>query len=282
VGIPLALLTALFIVLGIRDYNDIDTKIQLSKQEINAQTITLQRDLSDTVRQSEQNTMASQQELSQTIKTGQQLVSQAQQQLANVQEVVSQTQQQLAGLQLTVNSQKQEIGNLDNRLQTVESRIFTFENPSDISPEIRASIETSLNYYVAYWQELGIELKNSRPITIVVPSDFTCGLACYDDESGTMILESTLFSQTEDAKDVVLREFTHYVLRKYGATGVFSDTSDEMRLPYLAVFESGLADYFPASFLGSPKLSFERSLDSDLTLDDVMSPLRRKINRSTT
>jgi hypothetical protein len=123
-----------------------------------------------------------------------------------------------------------------------EKLVFTAS--SNVSRTVKSQIEDSFQKYQQYLQILGYKGTGGR-IEIDIREKMETGtIAYYLPDKRQLVIDS----KYANSAPVLYREYMHHVL--YSA-GLPQDSSDALWAYYS--IESGLAWYFPCSFVGNPK-----------------------------
>jgi hypothetical protein len=128
---------------------------------------------------------------------------------------------------------------------TVTLPSFSFVPSSTLTPELKTELETSLISFRSYMGKLGFSV-GTRPISVeIAPGVAHNGyVASWDPDTASIVVASAFAHD----KVSVLRQLAHQLL----------DTRSIQSPEYLAI-ESGLATYFPCSFLNHPKVGDQAS-----------------------
>jgi hypothetical protein len=153
--------------------------------------------------------------------------------------------------QLEVKSQQVEA--LSSRVWTVES--FTFSGR--VTPDAERQLNEALQQFHSYLESLGLQLDQPHPTVHIGPlesedRDLSYAYADYNAfyaGSKNMIVVG---EKLVDDPDVVLREYSHHVLRALAPNSDLAWGGGTERQRALAGIWSGLADYLPCSFKGDP------------------------------
>jgi hypothetical protein len=214
IGIPLALFATWLGILGFKSYKDFKAVVDNASEDV-TRTLDAARKNADGLAEIANRTAGEVREMR-----------------ANLQEQA-----------LKLRTELQEVGALVPQVQALSRRVATIENvvkfkgAGAIAPELKQHLSQTLKEYYDYLKNVGLTLK-LRPPTVVI--DGKKLNAYYVPGKNQIVAHPELIEHP----DVALREFTHHVLGETKAT--FEGSKDHTGL------ESGLADYFPASFTGDP------------------------------
>jgi hypothetical protein len=122
---------------------------------------------------------------------------------------------------------------------------FSFVPSSTLTPELKTELESSLTSFRSYMGKLGFSV-GARPVSVeIAPGVAYKGFVASWNPATASIVVASAFARD---KVSVLRQLAHQSLH----------TTSIQSPEYLAI-ESGLATYFPCSFLNHPKLGDQAS-----------------------
>ena len=121
---------------------------------------------------------------------------------------------------------------------------LSFTPSSDVTPEIKGRLDAAFAKYQLYFKNLGYRASADVAVDIRKKMDVAGALSYYEPQKRIMVIDS----KYADDPMVLYREYSHHVLF---SAGVPSDP-DSTLWPYYAI-ESGLAWYFPCSFVNNPR-----------------------------
>jgi hypothetical protein len=241
VAIPLAILLATLTIWGVTKFTDFNAKVDQAQADVNKKL------------------SAAGSKADQLATTSTQLETQYQQLRENA--------QRYEALGKEVQSLRTDVSKLQEKIGVTPG--------SAVTTQQRAAILNQLSRFQRYFQRLGYtapagELK----VDVRDQSTMSAGtLAYFDPQTHTAVISK----QVAGDISVVLREYTHSVLY----SKVSNQPAPESNAPpygaaYYAI-ESGLASYFPASFLGDPKnpvwdLSADRSWNPNSGYPENQAP----------
>lgn len=169
---------------------------------------------------------------------------------------------------------------LDNRLRAfLASRVpgtgptlpaadgrFRFEASPDTAPEV-TELEQCLRKFCAYLDSVGFALPE-REASIAFEDDSQSAYSAHYDQDNKRVVIGQVFRNEPYA---VYREYMHHILLE-SSSGPYSNK-------FVQSIQSGLADYYPASFLGTPflgtktaqiyGLAYIRTVESDDGFDKL-------------
>jgi hypothetical protein len=124
---------------------------------------------------------------------------------------------------------------------------FSFVPSSTLTPELKTELESSLTSFRSYMGKLGFSV-GARPVSVeIAPGvDYKGFVASWNPDTASIVVASAFARD----KVSVLRQLAHQSLH----------TRSIQSPEYLAI-ESGLATYFPCSFLNHPKLGDQASVE---------------------
>jgi hypothetical protein len=130
-----------------------------------------------------------------------------------------------------------DVRGLSDKVERLEQ--IRFEQSSALLPELQVALEQQIKDYRAYLQSLGYR-PPATELKIFVDPQYSDN-AYYDGK------KVVVAANVATMPDVIYREYTHRML---------AETNQEARDAYDLKFRaisSGLADYFPCSYIGEPK-----------------------------
>jgi hypothetical protein len=128
---------------------------------------------------------------------------------------------------------------------TVTLPSFSFVPSSSLTSELKTELESSLTSFRSYMAKLGFSIE-PRPISVeIAPGVAYKGFVALWNPDTASIVVASAFARD---KASVLRQLAHPSLR----TGTIQS-------PEYSAIESGLATYFPCSFLNHPKVADQAS-----------------------
>jgi hypothetical protein len=135
------------------------------------------------------------------------------------------------------------VANLKSGTVTLPS--FSFVPSSTLTPELKTELESSLTSFRSYMEKLGFSV-GARPVSVeIAPGAVYKGFfASWNPDTASIVVASAFARD----KVSVLRQLAHQSL----------NTRSIQSPEYLAI-ESGLATYFPCSFLSHPKVGDQAS-----------------------
>jgi len=144
------------------------------------------------------------------------------------------------------------VDGIEKTLQRIEKRILFRPSPF-LSEELRDRLSTLIERFHTYLTNVGFVISQSIPELDVDPKIEEEGWYSYYDSKANVIRMSKIASEDPD---VLLRKYVHRALVS-SASGNY-----DVAIPNCQVIESGLADYFVASFKDSALLyqKFARGL----------------------
>jgi hypothetical protein len=133
-----------------------------------------------------------------------------------------------------------------DQLQSLSAKVdrlekLAFTTSSEVAPDLKATLEDAFAKYQQYLRKLGYAGTTDITIDIRKAMNMSGTISYYDPNNQMMVVDSRYASDPL----VLYREYSHHVLyssRKWS-------NSAEGEWPYDAI-ESGLAWYFPCSFVG--------------------------------
>jgi len=148
-----------------------------------------------------------------------------------------------------------------------------FDEATPIEQPVKETLEKQLSEYLAFLDR--IDFPPSKKKVLVRLDSTKTNNASYNIETNTILIDQ----RVADDPTVALREYTHHVL-------LSAERAQLLLEDHLAALESGLADYFPCSFLDRSKLGekaakvwgigpFIRELDNRRSFGEF-SKLRRE------
>jgi hypothetical protein len=235
IGIPLVLLAAILSFFGVKTYSDLATLVDRARDEI--------------------------------------VVAQdrTQEQIAKVQALET----KIAELEQSTTTTVDRIASLDQQLDQAENglrqRFAAIETRQDaIESDVRALLQGRVEFdpqaalkpdqmehlaqYLSFLEGLGFP-RPDQPVRITT-ENFVPLNAYYNPSNDSIVVDPRIAGDL----DVAFREYTHPVLFSAGP---------ERRFPQLTALESGLADYFPASYTNDPKFGEVMALAASLDRDFV-------------
>ena len=229
IGIPLALFVAWLGAVGFKSYKDVKSVIDSAR-----------KDVTKAFNKARQDATSAGDAANKTADEVRAILAKAQEDARKFQDEVQ-----------TFRAKLQEVGALVPQVQELSQKVATIENvvrfkaSRSITPELKESINQTLQDYFGYLKSVGLSYK-LRPPTVVVKGKVLN--AYYEGmPKNQIVVHPDLIGQPY----VVLREFTHHVLiemkeLKGGSDGGMDASVDNAGL------ESGLADYLPSSFAADP------------------------------
>jgi len=182
----------------------------------------------------------------------------------------------LAGEYGKLRAQVSDVAALGEQYKTLSKKVdvlgekLGFTPTSKISPEARGRLETSFARFQDYVKDLGYR-STSDSLNIDVRERMEFGsIAYYDPDKRMMVIDSKYISDSP----VIYREYMHHVLYSLGMPNVYETT-----IPTYYAIESGLAWYFPCSFVDNPKPS-PTSTSWDLAKQRPFSEVRPDVSSS--
>jgi hypothetical protein len=151
----------------------------------------------------------------------------------------------------TLETQLSDATKLSTQVKTLTEKvnrigeIVGFTASSQLAPEAKKKLETSFYQFQDYLQKVGFQTTGGR-VDIDVPKEMPLGaLAYYDPQKRLMVIDRKYVL----GNDLLYREYMHRVLYPQQEP---KGSDSNMWWAYYAI-ESGLASYFPCSFLNNPK-----------------------------
>jgi hypothetical protein len=243
-GIPVVLAVAIFSFFGIKAWSDL--------QSVASKTLDLQRSLTEP----------------------QQRLGQATQQIAKLQADLDEAQKSLSMKILEVGKRQD---SLEEQLKIVRGRLG-FCPGAEVSAALKEKLEDALSRFIIWLQGIGFDKLDDKIAVCVYSKDapLPADLRSMGDQPNSMYWNNTLYIHKDMSEDVsvALREYSHHALTKTAAPDAFEQTE----------IESAVADYLPASFLGSPiigptlgrlfglKTAYIRTLDNALSYKATSGP----------
>ncbi|HYM79223.1 MAG TPA: hypothetical protein VE377_24825 [Candidatus Dormibacteraeota bacterium] len=135
-----------------------------------------------------------------------------------------------------------QVQSLSEKVTKIEQAV-KFKPSSSLTPELKQNLARVFGNYHAYLQAVGFSLGKNPPTAFVNPS--VEEQTYYDPQENQIVISSDWVS----FQDAGLREYTYYSL-----IAVNKDLTQALSLQGL---ESGLADYFPCSFLNRSEFAKE-------------------------
>ena len=146
--------------------------------------------------------------------------------------------QEVSALVTQVQEQVQaQVQDLSQRVASIED-VVKFKASKTLTPELKQRLSGTLSQYYDYLKRVGLSLKVQSPTVVIDGKDLNASYA------GPPKNQIVVHPDLIEFPDVALREFTHYVMGQIKPGFEWSND--------IAGLESGLADYFPASFNGDP------------------------------
>jgi hypothetical protein len=135
------------------------------------------------------------------------------------------------------------MANLKSGAVTLPS--FRFVPSSELTPELKTELESTLTSFRSYMGEFGFSV-GTRPVSVeVAPGvEYEGFVASWNPDTASIVVASAF----KRDKASVLRQLAHQSLH-----------SRSIQSPEYLAIESGLATYFPCSFLEHPKLGDQAS-----------------------
>jgi uncharacterized protein YoxC len=195
-GIPLAIFAIILSFLGIKTYSD----LQKSSEKVTTATSQLGE---------AQKTLKSAQESSQKlIDATAQVESDIQKRLKALLENIVSIEKEIATARVRLEEipkikERQE--QLETEIREIEKRV-SFERSAELTPEIQGRLETSLEKYLNYLNDVGFP-RNPTKVKIKVEKA-TTALAYYRSGDQTIVIDSQIVND----EHVAFREYTHHVL----------------------------------------------------------------------
>jgi uncharacterized protein YoxC len=145
---------------------------------------------------------------------------------------------------------------LDERVNQIEEKL-NIKNAESLPPGLKDKLNSSFHSFQQYFQKLGFKSKTGQIDVEVSPNKENESDSYFDTTRNVFVFGVPLASDP----DVVARAYTFYALGTFGKD--FLGTSQI----YNGI-QSGLADYFPASFSNDPQMGeasvpFFRSLNKE-------------------
>lgn len=168
-------------------------------------------------------------------------IDDARQSISEVQTQAKAFQKEYADLKVQlgdVSGLKKDVSDLAAKVKQLER--IQFDQSAALGPEVKKTVEELITNYRSYLQSLGYQ-PPATDLTVMV--DSKAGYNSYYDGQ-KMVLHPALATMP----DVVYREYTQRVLNE--ANPAYWDA----RSWKVTAITSGLADYFPCSFLGETKM----------------------------
>jgi uncharacterized coiled-coil protein SlyX len=154
--------------------------------------------------------------------------------------------QQIAALQNRLAAQDEQLKTLNNKVAQIDQKL-SFGGAADLSLDLQNRLARVAEAYLNYFKKLGYAPKTPT-INVSTKGAVPNFLSYFDPAT------NTIFVQPPVAEDqfVLLREYSHHILYSSLSFGAFDNlhSSNFSLIP----LESGLANYFSASYLGNPRL----------------------------
>jgi uncharacterized membrane-anchored protein YhcB (DUF1043 family) len=173
-----------------------------------------------------------------------------------------------------LHDQFSDIAALGEQLKTLAAKVdvigekLGFTSTSKISAEAKSRLQAAFTKFQDYLKSLGYR-RTTGSLNIDIREKMEIGaIAYYDPDKRMMVIDSKYITDSA----VVYREYMHHVLY---SSGMPRDPGSVL-VNYYAL-ESGLAWYFPCSFIGSPNPS-PSAAGWDLTKKRAFSELRPDVS----
>ena len=157
-----------------------------------------------------------------------------------------------------------QVQSLSEKISKIEQAV-KFKPSSSLTPELKQNLGRVFGNYHAYLQSVGFSLGKNPPTAFVNPS--VVEQTYYEPAENQIVISSDWFN----FQDAGLREYTYYSL-----IAVNKDLSQAVAVQGL---ESGLADYFPCSFLNRSEFAKELFESIEKKHPGFKVPLRNLDNR---
>jgi hypothetical protein len=215
IGIPLALFAAWLGALGFKSYKDVKAVIDRARDDV---THTF---------------------------------DQAREDANSAAEIALKTAQEVREIRVTLQDEAeklktklQEIGALVPQVQDLSQRVASIENvvkfkaSKTLTRDVKQRLGQTLTEYYDYLKSVGLSLKLRSPTVVIDSTNLNASYA------GPPTNQIVIHPDLIEFPDVALREFTHHVMGELKPDFEWSKDTPGL--------ESGLADYFPASFMDDP------------------------------
>jgi hypothetical protein len=161
----------------------------------------------------------------------------------NAQQSAQRADQLVAEINKWLADQDQKLANLNNKVD----QLLSFGGAADLSRDLQSRLERLAEAYLNYFEKLGYAPKTPT-INVSTKGAVSNFLSYFDPAT------NTIFVQPPVAEDqfVLLREYSHHIL--YSSLSFDALDARHSSNFSLVPIEYGLANYFPASYLGDPRL----------------------------